>query len=278
MPTHELFVNKNGTVSLRELKSGEVMHSSVGPREEATLLYVEQSRLVERLSREGDELVLWDVGLGAGTNALAALQAARAGASRKLNVVSFETDPSGFELALANAAQFPFFEGLEAAGRELLDKGSWRSGDGRLSWALHAGDFRSQLRGCPAPELVFFDFYSPKVASELWSVRTFEAVRRACPPRSDAGLPTLLLTYSASTRVRVALLIAGFFVGYGRSTGAKTDTTVASTTLSELERPLDERWLERFKRSHEPLPHGWPEERKEQLFEAVLGHPQFREK
>ena len=50
------------------------MHSVTPPQEEAERLYVAQSGLRDRLRAQGDELVLWDVGLGAATNAMAAIQ------------------------------------------------------------------------------------------------------------------------------------------------------------------------------------------------------------
>lgn len=283
MPTHELITNRNGTISMRELKSGEVMHSSVGPREEATLLYVEQSHLAARLSahdRASGPLTLYDVGLGAGTNALAALQCwreqARANqAARPLQLYSFENDPSGLRLALENRDKFPFFDGFEQAVETLLERHEWISPNSDVQWKLFAGDFREHVSKCPAPEVVFFDFYSPKAAPDLWSVALFKQLHDICAPAATEVLGTSLYTYSASTRVRVAMLLAGFFVGYGQSTGAKSDTTVASTRLKSLERPLDARWIERLKRSHEPLPHGFGPERTEEVLKKVLEHPQF---
>lgn len=278
-PTHELVRLTRGDVSLRHIASGEVMHSNVGPREEARLLYVEQSRLAERLARGGRELVLWDVGLGAATNALAALQCwqqTRAvGQARAIHVVSFECDLAGTRLALENHRELPYFEGFENAVETLLERKCYER-DGLL-WELHEGDFRNNAAKCPAPELVYFDFYSPKANPELWDVSTFKIVREAAETFSaqNQSAGTDLFTYSASTRVRVALLVAGFFVGFGRSTGTKSDTTAASTRFESLENPLDARWLERFQRSHEPLPHGWPLERKQELFALVLNHKQF---
>lgn len=286
MPTHELFINKNGTTSLREIKSGEVMHSSVGPREEATLLYIEQSRLAERLTPENNKdnnhaLTLFDVGLGAATNALAALQCFKKahGESKKvrpLKLISFENDPSGLQLALENSDKFPFFENFEKAVSDLLSTGHWQSDDHLIDWRLYTGDFRDHVAKVPCPEVIFFDFYSPKVVPELWTVNMFESLWRLSAKAENLAAGTTLYTYSSSTRVRVALLLAGFFVGYGKNTGAKSDTTVASTQISELARPLDARWLERLERSHASVPHGWDESRKAEMFERVLSHPQFK--
>ena len=48
---------------IRDIESGEVMHSVNDPAEEARSLYVEQSHLVERLKiADAHPLVVWDVG------------------------------------------------------------------------------------------------------------------------------------------------------------------------------------------------------------------------
>src|SRR4051794_17781708 len=80
--THELIQYKNGTSSLKHKISGETMHSFIGPWDEARLLYIEQSRLAERIILSESQkdaqavsrpLVLFDMGLGAAANALAVL-------------------------------------------------------------------------------------------------------------------------------------------------------------------------------------------------------------
>jgi queuine tRNA-ribosyltransferase len=68
-----------GVGRIRDTISGEVMHSVNDPVEEARSLYVEQSRLIERLTEPGaTPLVVWDVGLGAAANAMAAIHAVEA--------------------------------------------------------------------------------------------------------------------------------------------------------------------------------------------------------
>ena len=52
----ELVTLRNGTRAVRHLGHGEVMHPSVGPWQEACALYVEQSRLAEKLQVEGPPL------------------------------------------------------------------------------------------------------------------------------------------------------------------------------------------------------------------------------
>ena len=64
---------------IRDMTSGEVMHPGVDPAHEACSLYIEQSRLLERLRSPSDEpVVVWDVGLGAAANAMAAILAIEA--------------------------------------------------------------------------------------------------------------------------------------------------------------------------------------------------------
>jgi len=272
-PTHELVVLKNGDFSLRNITSGEVMHSNVGPEQEATLLYVEQSSLAERLKIENaPPLVLFDIGLGAATNALASLHVAR-GKPRKFHLISFESDLSGLRLAFENRAKRPFFEGFEEAIESLLEKKQWSQGN--IKWELHEGHFRETVLRTPAPELIFFDFYSPRATPDLWDVSMFKLLREKCEVKARSGLPSTLFTYSASTRVRVAMLVAGWFVGYGRATGEKYETTMAATYVSELPRPLDARWRQRFCASTKRIPYNWPENEEKELENLVLAHPQF---
>jgi queuine tRNA-ribosyltransferase len=257
--TYRVHSYPNGTSTLVHGDSGEVMHSSIGPREEAMLLYVSQSGLANRLSAPGESapLVLWDVGLGIGANALAAIDCAEqlAGATRKLELHSFENDLAGISHALNATESFPFLHGRVHEIDTLLSRRTWSSE--RVSWHLHEGDFFEKSRHLFSPEIIFYDFYAPDSCTDLWGAEAFRKLFELTAPRRTTGLPTTVYTYTAATRIRTAMLLAGFHVGYGRATPMKNDTSVASTALGELERPLDARWLERFDRSTSPLPHDW---------------------
>ncbi|MDQ3414661.1 MAG: tRNA guanosine(34) transglycosylase Tgt, partial [Verrucomicrobiota bacterium] len=72
---YEVHIAQEGFASVRQVSSGEIMHMRTPPMEEAHSLYVEQSHLAERLvPPPAEPLVIWDVGLGAAANAMAAIQ------------------------------------------------------------------------------------------------------------------------------------------------------------------------------------------------------------
>ncbi len=267
----ELVTLRNGARAVRHLGHGEVMHPATGPWQEAMRLYVEQPRLAERLRTPGAPLVIHDVGLGAGTNAVAALTCARAlGGERQraLEIVSFEVDLAPLRLALADAAGFAFLQPFRDAAEALMRTGAWEE-DG-VRWRLHLGDARGRLEAGPKADLVFFDPFSPASNPEMWTVPVLRRVRAGC--RED-GEGALLLTYSAATPTRVTLLLAGFHVGAGLSTGTKGETTVAATRRESLAAPLGERWLSRWRRSSARAPHG--EALTPDLEAQLLAHPQW---
>jgi queuine tRNA-ribosyltransferase len=229
---------------------------------------VRQSRLAERLAVPGGSLVLFDVGLGAGANALAASRAARAGGAgaRRLEIVSFERDTGALALAASEGASGRL--GLSAedvrAAQALLAAGY--HAEERFSWRLVLGEAVEALQAATArAEVVFWDPFSPAVNPELWSVDAFSALRASCGPGA------VVFTYSTATSVRSALLLAGFFVGVGDPSGPKRQTTAAACDVRDLARPLDKCWLERLLRSSAPLPRDAPGG----ALELIRAHPQF---
>ena len=269
----ELVTLRNGTRAVRHLIHGEVMHPSVGPWQEAQTLYVAQARLSEKLQEEGPALCVWDVGLGAGTNAVAALTCARnlgALQRRALRMVSFEIDLAPLRLALADAEGFPFLQPFASAAEQLAATKRWS--DGQLHWELHLGDAATRFRDAAADpaDIIFFDPFSPSSNQALWTPSAFESLRSHA--RNDRDGCTLF-TYSAATPTRVSLLLGGFYVGTGIATGMKTETTVAATRRELLEQPLDARWLLRWQRSSSKAPHGLALD--ERIEHAVRTHAQF---
>jgi queuine tRNA-ribosyltransferase len=251
--SHEVVRTRGGALAMRSLAAGEVMHPGTGPLVEAERLYVRQSRLEERLLQAGTPLVVLDVGLGAGSNALAARAAserAPAGAAR-LDLVSFERDTGALELALAHGDAFGWRGEPAEAARALLARGAHETP--RTRWRLVAGDALEALARFAEPaDVVFWDPFSPRANPDLWTVAAFAAARRVAGPRCT------LYTYSASTATRLAMLLAGWAVGVGDPIGDKAQTTAAAVAAGDLARPLEPRWLERLSRPDAPLPRDAP--------------------
>jgi queuine tRNA-ribosyltransferase len=248
---HEIVQTRGGALAMRSVAAGEVMHPGVGPVVEAEQLYVRQSRLDERLraTPAGRTLVVYDVGLGAGSNAFAAwAAAARApSAAARLTLLSFERDLGALALALEHAADFAIAPDATAAGRALLSTGAHETP--RTSWRLVPGDVLLALQQpLPPADIVFWDPFSPRANPDLWSIAAFRAAHRRAAERCT------LFTYSASTATRVALLLAGWSVGVGASIGDKTATTAAAIDATDLAAPLGRDWLRRLARPDVPLP------------------------
>ncbi len=256
----EVVTLPNGLRAIRERASGEVMHPGDGPRVEAESVYVAPSRLGERLREGGDEaLVLYDVGLGAATNAITAWKVSEAQSStaRRLEIVSFEHDLDALRLALHpdNADALGLTrDGAYEAASALLQYGHHETP--RTLWRLVLGDFRATLARMPEAyaDVVYWDLYSPRTAPAVWTVSMFEAVRRGCAEGAT------LHTYSASTSTRSGLLLGGFAVGVGERTGSRDETTMAATRVGDLTRPLGATWFGRLMRSSVPFPNDVPDE------------------
>jgi queuine tRNA-ribosyltransferase len=259
---------RDGAPAVVDREVGEVMHPVIGPAVESERLYVAQSRLRARLAEPGAPLVLFDVGLGAGSNALAAWRASSAAppGARRLELVSFERDLGAFTLAtspegVARLGTSP----LEAeAARALL--ASHRYEDARTLWRLRLGEALEGLASERAlADVVFWDPFSPKANPALWTLAAFRALRSRCAPGAT------VFTYSTATATRAALLLAGFYVGVGDASGPKEQTTAAAADPADVVRPLDARWLERLARSSAPFPPDAPAD----ALDRIRAHPQF---
>jgi queuine tRNA-ribosyltransferase len=269
---YEVIRNPAGFSSVRQRSSGEVMHSVNPPDDEARRLYIDPSRLRERCSR-GSAVVIWDVGLGAAHNAMAAIREVEGFFLPEgvLRIESFENDLDALRLAIRNAPRFPHVH--HPAPGILLREGAWRRADGGVVWNLYHGDFLDQLSEAEIPDLVFYDPFSSKTDAKLWSLDAFSRLHARISSR-----PCRVMTYTHSTAVRAAMLGAGFFVGAGPATGPKASTTVAFTSREEGIQSgtlLGQEWLERWERSEARYPGGLSPEDRESFSVAIRSHPQF---
>jgi len=282
---YEVHIAEEGFASIRQISSGEIMHAHAPPMAEAKALYVDQSDLAGRLAlpagkqpEEVEPLIVWDIGLGAAANAMAAIQCYEAEAAkgpvRRMRVISFEKDLDSLKLALTHKNRFEY---LRHSGPDaILARQEWTSRQfAGLSWELHVGDFWHTVTQASAkPDLIFFDFFSHKTDTACWAPGQFQRLIGLCDPRK----PAELFTYSASTAVRVALLNAGFHVAVGTGTGVKKETIVALTPGYALPcryALLTKEWLDKWRRSSAKFPEGISEAGRGELEKKIEGHPQF---
>lgn len=280
---YEIHPAPQGFNSIRQISSGEVMHSVNAPEEEANRLYVTQSALRARIQEaSNEELVIWDVGLGAASNAMAALvcfeeiyASAPETLQRPIRLISFECDLDPLALAARHAAYFPHLR--HSAPHQLLLHDQWKHESELFEWELHRGDFLEKFPTTPVPDIIYYDPFSQKTDAGLWSIETFSNIKRFI-----GNHPADLYTYSAATSVRVSLLSAGFYVAAGVGSGPKATTTVAFTHPEGIvQHPappplLGADWLGRWSRSSSQFPHDLPESEKAAFTATITEHPQFR--
>jgi len=272
----------SGAHSVHSLAHGETMHPGIGPVAEAESLYVRQLQLNERMSANAGEFVIWDVGLGAAANALSVMRATRE-TTASIRFVSFEYTLEPLRFAFGERAALGYFTGYEAVVEQLIERrvAEFQNGRQQVRWELHVGDFPALLKEpealvFPKPHAVLFDPWSPAKNPAMWTAPLFADLFRLLDPARPCALPT----YSRSTMLRVSLLLAGFFVGAGRAAGMKEETTIAANAPELIAGPLDQRWLERARRSPGAEPLWEPVYRQAPLaaetWERLRRHPQFQ--
>lgn len=279
---------KNGGYSLRSLEFGETFHPGTGPATEARILHVEQQRLIERVATHAaggvrgeseGPFIIWDVGLGAAANAVAAIDALSLGTGAgvkdfPVEIHSFDRTIAPLEFTLSHPTELSYLVPHAERVLELMGRGNTRFGSsGR--WIFHTGDFRSTMmrEGLPAPHAIFYDPYSPTGNGDMWDLAHFTRLY------SFLREPCLWTNYTRSTAVRVTLLLAGFYVGVGSGIGEKEETTIASNRLDMIENPLGNDWLVKIRASGNAAPFRSSEYSQapisEEDFAVLANHPQF---
>jgi queuine tRNA-ribosyltransferase len=220
-------------------------------------------------------LVVWDVGLGAAHNAMALIRALDAVPGHApIQLISFERDLDPFRLALAHQKEFPHLR--HAPPHILAASGTYRRD--HLTWTLCEGDFLDTFPTQPTPDVIFWDPFSSKVDSPLWSLATFRRLF------DTLDRPCELFTYSSSTAVRTSLLAARFHVARGVPSGPKQETTIAlklgpgsaaDLSILSVHPLLDHTWLDRRRRSTAPFAPDIAPDLHPELEHMLRTHSQF---
>jgi hypothetical protein len=136
-----------GAWSVRSRAHAETFHPVVGPAEEARTLYAGQLDLPKRVREEPDDFVIWDIGLGAAANALAAIEACASIPGRTC-LYSFDCTLEPLAFALTHAEDLSYLRGYEVLLQRLMASGevNWTAGTREIAWLLVLGDYPDWLR------------------------------------------------------------------------------------------------------------------------------------
>jgi queuine tRNA-ribosyltransferase len=212
--------NRAGFWTLMDATHQEQMHPLGNPLSEGRILYVQPTRLEERLMEpSATAVVVWDVGLGMGANAVAAIETHLSLQSpRPLWLYSFENQFKGFQMAVQQPEKFTHLDNADCRGfaeAKHLERGNF-------VWKLAEGDFFSRVTEAPEPDVIFFDPFSRKTNPSFWETPTFESLLSKCPSK-----PCVLATYANARAVRQSMRDAGWRVAVGPGFANRNATTLA---------------------------------------------------
>ncbi len=231
--TVKIVKTEDGSLTFFSEKFKEPYHSvTAGAFREAVEKFCVPAKVSEKV-RERGRFNLFDFCFGLGYNTVAFLDTVfKENFQAKVRIVGIERDVKVIE----NSLKIPWhrFEKWKWFLKEIL-KNRRVEGDfltlncftPQISAKIFIGEarkflkhfYRQYLRFADA---IFHDPFSPKVNPELWTYEVFLLEREIC--KEDG----IFVTYSTSSAVRKALIMAGFGVKNGIVLGRKTPSTIAS--------------------------------------------------
>ncbi len=202
----QILTNDNSITFYSELYD-ECYHSKSGAIEEAIEKYIKPCKLK-------NDMVILDFCFGLGYNTLMAIHTVN-----NLKIIGLEKDKKLLN-SLSNIKVSPNlqkdYEKVVKAAKNLYYI------DDKVEIKILLGDARRTLKQIDAKfDAVFFDPFSPKKCSELWTEKIFKQIK------SKMNNGAILTTYSCAKQVRVNLQKAGFKVYNGPCVGRKSPSTVA---------------------------------------------------
>ena len=238
----------DGTETFLNEEYNEAYHSTkAGAYTESLLKFVIPCR-IGNLSLEKNRIDILDVGFGLGYNVAVAVKVASdKNPEILLDITSIEKDISVFD----KIKKLSIPENLKEIYDQILsgrfEKNVYRAEGKNFRLNILFSDARQILRSLKKKfDAVFYDAFSPKVNTEMWTVEIFKAVKELM--RQEA----ILSTYSASLAVRKGLIEAGFKIGLVEPVGRKSYSTVA--TIKGIIPPLTQKEKNRLENSPYAVP------------------------
>ncbi len=250
----------DGSETLFNDEYGEAYHSTkAGAYTESLHKFVYPCR-IPQLAKEKGYIRVLDVGFGLGYNvAVAIKEAVKSNPKVKLDIISIEKDKQILEkINLLNIhtelidIYKQIFKGNFSSLLLVNEKIEvYKSEDENFSLKILFGEGRKLIKLLAEEnykfDAVFFDPFSPKVNTEMWTLELFRYIRKLIDKYG------IFATYSASLAVRKGLIEAGFKIGLVEPVGRKSYSTVA--TINGDIPPLTEKEEKRIKNSPYALPY-----------------------
>ncbi|SMP15806.1 tRNA U34 5-methylaminomethyl-2-thiouridine-forming methyltransferase MnmC [Desulfurobacterium pacificum] len=239
--TVRIVKTEDGSLTFFSEKFKEPYHSvTAGAFREAVEKFCVPAKVSEKVKDRG-RFNLFDFCFGLSYNTVAFLDTVfRENPEARVRIVGVERDIRVIE----NSLKIPWhrFEKWKWVLREILKNRKVEGGFltlncfiPQVSVKVFVGEARDFLkrfaqRYIEFADAIFHDPFSPKVNPELWTYEVFLLERKIC--KEDG----ILVTYSTSSAVRRALMMAGFGVRNGVVLGRKTPSTVASPLFETEEK------------------------------------------
>ena len=256
-------ITADGTETFFNQEYQEAYHSTkAGAYTESLQKFILPCNIPE-LAKKGKINIL-DIGFGLGYNVTVAIkEAKKVNKDVKINIISIEKDKSVFEKikSLNIPENLKDVYSFLLSGKFITQKiGNFEfftyfSQHENVSVTVLIGEGREILKKLSKTGLkfdaVFYDAFSPKVNTEMWTVDIFKVVKSLMKEEA------VLATYSASLAVRKGLLEAGFKIGLVEPVGRKSYSTVA--TIKGKIPPLTEKEIKRLETSPYAIPYQDPD-------------------
>ncbi len=259
----EKILTADGTETFFNQEYREAYHSTkAGAYTESLHKFIIPCRITE-LSKKGKISIL-DVGFGLGYNvAVAVKKALEVNPEVSIEIISIEKDKDVFNRiknlnipdSLKDIYSFilsGMFTDIDLNGVSFY---GYLAQKENVFLKVLIGEGRKLLKKISDTgilfDAVFYDAFSPKVNTEMWTVDIFKIVRSLIKEEA------ILATYSASLAVRKGFLEAGFKIGLVEPIGRKSYSTVA--TIKGDIPPLTEKEKNRLENSPYAFPYEDPD-------------------
>ncbi len=228
-------ITVDGTQTFFNFEYNEAYHSTKAGAYTESLYKFTLPCKVDKLSKEKDEINILDVGFGLGYNVAVAIKVARENnPDVKINIISIEKDPffidriKSMEIPEILTDEYNIIKNLQPSKIKINERyyNTYTYLEGNLNLLVIVGEGREIIYNLSKEnykfDAVFYDPFSPKVNTEMWTLDLFKVVKNLMTEKA------ILATYSASLPVRKGLIEAGFKIGLVEPVGRKSHSTVAT--------------------------------------------------